>query len=381
MTIAWRTPVVGAVPLASTITVNLTGFSIGDLMLVAIAAQNGAASCTPPPGWTEVHDLIGASAVLGASYYRIKTGTEGSTAVFTTADDASWNKAYAAVAAYDSSGPLAISAVGTPASIGDSGNTGISLPAIPAPGASGYMGIAFACPRGQTAPGTAHIVSTNPTGWTKVAAQEPVMATPYLHPAIFVKENIASGGETPSGGVWSDNNYEANAVIALKVVPAFGSASKVKFGTGLGVTDEGSGVVRVDSSAPVVKSHTQRTSDLVISGSSSGSPTDVVISGAATYEAIRTRLEFFCAAVQLSGTWTVIVGLYDGTTLVNRLAALTGSGTFALPLPLTHYLTPSVGSHNYGVKAWLLGGSATFSAGNSTGDLYIPSYLRITPGG
>src|SRR5262245_26137890 len=146
MALSWRTGVSSSRLSGTSVAVNISSFSDGDLMFVAITAQSGAGSCSPPSGWTELYDNVSSSAVLGTGYYKIKTSGDGSTATFTLATGGFFY-AWCAAAVYDTGGTFTVSAstsVGTNMSGAD---TAINLPAVPAPGATGYLGVAIMGPR------------------------------------------------------------------------------------------------------------------------------------------------------------------------------------------------------------------------------------------
>lgn len=252
MALAWRTAATGGGS-GTSVAVPLSGFSVGDLMIVCIAAQSGGASCSPPSGWTEIYDLIdGVPAVLGVGYYKIKDGSDGATATFTLAASTSW--AYAANAIFDTAA-LAVGAATAVVTTNTGGGsaTGITFGAIPAPGATGYVGLALSSARGVSV--ATHQVSAVPSGYTQVAAREPVSTSPFLHPTIFAKVGISSSGETPTGGSYSPNtSYQVNAVIGLSVVPAVTTTvarfSRLKLKAPLVGTDVGGGVI--EESLPAI---------------------------------------------------------------------------------------------------------------------------------
>lgn len=131
-----------------------------------------------------------------------------------------------------------------------------------------------------------------------------------------------------------------------------------------------------------VVSYTEKTTDVSISGSSSGAATTVVTDSARTYSAVLTRFDFFAPYVQGAAAYACIVELFDGSTSLFRWCAVAGSaaGDYG-PISLTRFLTPSAGSHTYNVKAWNASGTATFSTGAGGSGQYVPIFLRITTGG
>ena len=60
--------------------------------------------------------------------------------------------------------------------------------------------------------------------------------------------------------------------------------------------------------------------DVSVTATSEASPTEVVSSGAITYEAVPHMIEWFCSAVAPGAGNTTIISLWDASTQINRIA-------------------------------------------------------------
>jgi hypothetical protein len=209
--------------------------------------------------------------------------------------------------------------------------------------------------------------------------------------------------------------------------PTSGAMGKIKFGTGLTVTDEGSNVIRVDAAAATAGhviadegtaltqratldfagagvtvtdatpktlvtipgtdsgaelAYTQFTSNVTVTATSAAAAQTVVTAPAVTFDgATPVIVEFFAplGSVNVAGG-QLIFDLWDGSTDIGILTGFTAAGGgSAVPFPAVRKLTPTAGSHTYGIRAWTNAGTtATVLAGVGGVGAYVPGFIRIT---
>lgn len=125
------------------------------------------------------------------------------------------------------------------------------------------------------------------------------------------------------------------------------------------------------------------TSDVAVSTSI----TDVVSSGAQTYDGSEVMIEFF--AVEYVGpansAGELILHLYDNTTdlgIIGRTGFTSwGSGNITPafgPIVAKRKLTPTAASHTYKVRAVTGSSNGTIKAGAGGASTNMPGYIRIT---
>lgn len=132
--------------------------------------------------------------------------------------------------------------------------------------------------------------------------------------------------------------------------------------------------------------YTEITSGVTITSTTETSGTAVVSSGAITYPAIPIVIEFFAPLIGITAaTDTLILTLWDSTTMIGRLARLesaAGTTTLRVPCYAAYRLTPSAASHTYrveGYKAASGGGTFTVFAGAAGGaGNNLPAFIRVT---
>ena len=124
---------------------------------------------------------------------------------------------------------------------------------------------------------------------------------------------------------------------------------------------------------------TQFTSDVTISGSSVGAANQIVSSGAITYEAVPTTIEFFCPRYIPPAAVTNVI-VRDGTTVLGTLTVGVSNDNVG-EIKVEHRLTPTAASHTYNVAAWVVSASGTMKAGTggTAGDAttFLPGWIRI----
>lgn len=117
------------------------------------------------------------------------------------------------------------------------------------------------------------------------------------------------------------------------------------------------------------------TSDVSVTATSEASPTDVVSSGALTYEAVPHIIEWVCSGVAPGSGNQTIISLWDGTTQINRIAEHADS---ICASRATIRLTPTAASHTYRIRAHRVTGNGTIRAGAAAaGADNSPAFIRI----
>jgi len=125
--------------------------------------------------------------------------------------------------------------------------------------------------------------------------------------------------------------------------------------------------------------YAQITSDVNVTGTSSGSPTTVIDGNSVIYDGVvRVKIEFNAALCDASSGNALQVGVWEDSTLLGRVYFLQGgpsayvaAGGAGLPI----YRVPTAGAHTYHVKAWKNGGTCTVYAASAS---QPPAFLRIT---
>lgn len=132
----------------------------------------------------------------------------------------------------------------------------------------------------------------------------------------------------------------------------------------------------------------QITSTVNITGLTSGTSTNVVGPGAATFDGGPVMCEFFCPrAHPPNGSLgdTLNLGLYEGSTLIAVICNVVTSNSAGgvggdIPVLARFRFTPSAGSHTYAIRAWVpdTTGTPTIQAGTGTAGAASPAYVRFT---
>lgn len=117
------------------------------------------------------------------------------------------------------------------------------------------------------------------------------------------------------------------------------------------------------------------TSDVSVTATSEATPTDVVSSGAITYEAVPHMIEWFSSGVAPGTGNQTIIHLWDGSTEINRIAEHAEN---LQPSRGTHRITPTAASHTYRIRAHRVTGNGTIRAGaGGAGADNCPAFIRI----
>lgn len=122
------------------------------------------------------------------------------------------------------------------------------------------------------------------------------------------------------------------------------------------------------------------TADVAVTATTVGTATDIVSSGAVTYEAVPHLIEFFCGRVALGAGANII--LKDGATVLGTFSALPLAEVPG-PVLLQRRITPTAASHTYKVSAWnAAAGTNTYKAGTGgtagDGTTFLPGFIRVT---
>lgn len=104
------------------------------------------------------------------------------------------------------------------------------------------------------------------------------------------------------------------------------------------------------------------------------SPLDVVSSGAFTYEAAPTIVEFACPGYSQTGSGAL--SLWDGSTEICRLTNATISNFITPDVFISREFTPTAASHTYKVRAWG-SGTGTVYAGTGVAGTHAPGFIRV----
>ena len=115
--------------------------------------------------------------------------------------------------------------------------------------------------------------------------------------------------------------------------------------------------------------------DVSVTATSEASPTEVVSSGAITYEAVPHMIEWFCSAVAPGAGNTTIISLWDASTQINRIAE--HADDMAPSIGWVR-ITPTAASHTYRIRAHRVTGHGTIRAGAAAaGADNSPAFIRI----
>ena len=120
--------------------------------------------------------------------------------------------------------------------------------------------------------------------------------------------------------------------------------------------------------------HVQRTSGIAVTATTSAAATDLGLdSGTITYDGNPVILTFFTPQLG-RGTSNINIVVYDGTTELGELGSMSAAPGSA---KMIAKITPSAGSHNYKLKAYVDAGSGQVSAGDGSLHQLFPAFLRI----
>jgi len=125
------------------------------------------------------------------------------------------------------------------------------------------------------------------------------------------------------------------------------------------------------------------TGGVTVSSTSEAAPDEVVSSGTLDYNGTRICIEFSAVEMETgatTGSFT-ICNLWDASTDLGRIALVENTGTATVvgaPVCVRRYLSPSVGSHTYRIRAWRVNSNGTISAGAGGVGISLPGFIRVT---
>lgn len=131
--------------------------------------------------------------------------------------------------------------------------------------------------------------------------------------------------------------------------------------------------------------YVQRTSDLALTATTEGTAQTVVTGASVAYDGSTIiEIEFYSPDVGTPNGGagrSVIILLYEDSTLLGRFAVIIDNGTaqMRMPVRLSHRRTPTSGSKTHVVKAYTSHNVDAFVSGGSGGTgASLPCYMRIT---
>lgn len=192
-----------------------------------------------------------------------------------------------------------------------------------------------------------------------------------LFPKVILVETAAASVPTPGAGQQAlfidPTTHELNRIDSSAVV-----------------TNLEPGAASADLAGKELD-YVQITSPVSITGTTEGTAQTVVTGTSVAYDGSTIiEIEFYAqyAEVEDASGASLIVLLYDGATVLGRLATITNVAAAALrvPLCLKRRLTPSAASHSYVIKAYTTVASANAAIGAGAGGTGagLPAFLRIT---
>lgn len=127
----------------------------------------------------------------------------------------------------------------------------------------------------------------------------------------------------------------------------------------------------------------QTSAGVNVSNTSASTGHQVVDLGNLTFEGFPVWAEFGAANVVSPTAGYVFLGLYDGGANMFAILGAVASNASAVSAPVIarFKFTPTAGTHNFKVGAWLSPGSTgvgTVQASGGSGGSYSPAFLRIT---
>lgn len=145
-------------------------------------------------------------------------------------------------------------------------------------------------------------------------------------------------------------------------------------GSGKVITSAGSGAVAAFPPGYQLIAPVTFSAPITVSGTVHSSPTDIVSSGAFTYDGTPIVITMYAPGATV-GTTYLQSSLWDGSTeLFSWFYQTAGS--------ISHFgqiiVTPSAGSHTYKWRAYVDASTGQISAGNATAGNLANGYIRVT---
>jgi hypothetical protein len=155
-------------------------------------------------------------------------------------------------------------------------------------------------------------------------------------------------------------------------------------GTALSVSTFGKPVADAINAAPGSEIvYAQITAPVSITATTAAGAQAIIIMGDRTWDGTPFMVQFYTPNAQTpaSAGGQILVNLWDNNTDLGYLAQLINpaAATFGMALNGVRKITPTAGTHNYSVRAWVSpSGTGGVSAGNGTINNLAPAFLRFT---
>jgi hypothetical protein len=121
--------------------------------------------------------------------------------------------------------------------------------------------------------------------------------------------------------------------------------------------------------------YTQTVTSVTVVNTNTATSHVFVDGSAATYDGSPVIVEVFCPYVTSPPGAQIYIGLYDGTTYLTQLGAVSAATVaIAVPVHARYRLTPTIGSHAYRVGTWVASGTGRMDAGGA----FVPGFIRVT---
>lgn len=201
-----------------------------------------------------------------------------------------------------------------------------------------------------------------------------------------------TGGTTPTAWLWGfpDNAGAAGSTVATDTIwDAAGdlaqgtgadTAAKLSAGTA-GYFLMAGGAATALSWAKRELDYVETTSTVSVTANTEGTANTVLTGTSQAYTATPIIVHFFCprAATQATAGAGIVVLLYDGASVLGRLALLTAETNAAQvsPISASYRFTPSAATHQYIIKAFTTAGTASLIGAGGGSSTELPTYMRI----
>ena len=126
--------------------------------------------------------------------------------------------------------------------------------------------------------------------------------------------------------------------------------------------------------------YVQVTVDLSVTATTEGAAQSVVSAPLLSFDgATRVCIEFFCPEAQCAASAgaAIILPLYEDGSSIGFMGAVLTNAMIA-PVLVRRFMTPTVGSHTYDVRAYRLVANGTLNFGAGGVGVDMPGYIRIT---
>ena len=110
--------------------------------------------------------------------------------------------------------------------------------------------------------------------------------------------------------------------------------------------------------------HATKTTDVSVTGTTSGSPTSVVAGSSVSYDGSPVWITVSCYSMW-SGTAKIQIGVYKDGSLLNKVAESDVAGSSVPGGTFRCRDTPAAGAHTYSVSAWVDAGTGKIWASSA----------------